>query len=147
MGGLAGQGCDGRRNTSDAEYWLEPISVLDYIPIMTWAILEHPDFAQERETLPEEVSDRLDAVILLLEQYGPQLGRPHVDTLVGSEHANMKEIRIKGQGVWRFAFAFDEERNAVVLVGGNKQGKNQKRFYKRLITTADRRFGDWLEAE
>lgn len=51
------------------------------------------------------------------------------------------------QGVWRFAFAFDEERNAVVLVGGNKQGKNQKRFYKSLIATADERFSEWLEAE
>ena len=114
---------------------------------MTWAVLDHPDFVEERETLPAEVCDKLDAVILLLEQYGPQLGRPHVDTLVGSGHANMKEIRVNEQGVWRFAFAFDEERNAVVLVGGNKQGKIQKRFYKSLIATADERFDEWLEAE
>lgn len=114
---------------------------------MTWSVLEHPDFVQEREDLPEGIQDRLDAVILLLEQYGPQLGRPHVDTLAGSDHANMKEIRVKGQGVWRFAFAFDEERHAVVLVGGDKQGKNQKRFYKALIAIADRRFDEWLEAE
>jgi len=114
---------------------------------MTWSVLEHPDFVDERGALPEEVCDRLDAVILLLEQYGPQLGRPHVDTLAGSEHTNMKEIRVKGQGVWRFAFAFDEARNAVVLVGGNKQGKNQKRFYKALIATADRRFDEWLDAQ
>ena len=117
------------------------------MPVMTWAVLDHPDFVEERETLPAEVCDKLDAVILLLEQYGPQLGRPHVDTLVGSGHANMKEIRVNEQGVWRFAFAFDEERNAVVLVGGNKQGKNQKRFYKSLIATADERFDEWLEAE
>ena len=51
------------------------------------------------------------------------------------------------QGVWRFAFAFDEERNAVVLVGGNKQGKNQKRFYNGLIATADQRLDEWLDAE
>ena len=114
---------------------------------MTWAILEHPDFVEERETFPDEVCDKLDAVILLLEQYGPRLGRPYVDTLNGSWYAKMKEIRVKEQGVWRFAFAFDEERNAVVLVGGNKQGKNQKRFYKSLIATADERFDEWLEAE
>ena len=114
---------------------------------MTWAVLEHPDFVEERETLPDEVCDKLDAVILLLEQYGPQLGRPHVDTLAGSAHANMKEICLKEHGVWRFAFAFDEERNAVVLVGGNKQGKNQKRFYKSLIAIADQRFDEWLDAE
>ena len=114
---------------------------------MTWSVLEHPDFVEERETLPDEVQDNLDAVILLLEQYGPQLGRPHVHTLAGSAHANMKETRVKGQGVWRFAFAFDTDRNAVVLVGGDKQGQNQRRFYKTLIATADQRFDDWLTAE
>ena len=62
---------------------------------MTWAVLEHPDFVEERETFPDEVCDKLDAVILLLEQYGSQLGRPHVDTLAGSGHANMKKIRVK----------------------------------------------------
>ena len=114
---------------------------------MTWAVLEHPDFIEERETLPVEVCDKLNAVILLLEQNGPRLGRPYVDTLAGSAHANMKEIRVKEQGVWRFVFAFDKERNAVVLVGGNKRGKNRKRFYKSLMATADERFDEWLEAE
>ena len=129
------------------KYHLEPISIGGYISIMTWFVLEHPDFVKDRETVPCEICDRLNAVILLLERYRPRLGRPHVDTLTGSSHANMKEIRLKEQGVWRFAFAFDEERNAVVLVGGNKQGKNQKRFYAKLIATADQRFDDWLDAE
>ena len=93
------------------------------------------------------MQDKLDAVVLLLERYGPRLGRPHVDTLIGSTHANMKEIRVKEQGVWRFAFAFDTQRNAVVLVGGDKQEKNQRRFYTALIATADARFNDWLDAE
>lgn len=74
---------------------------------MTRAVLEHPDFIEERETLPDELCDKLNAVILLPEQNGPRLRRPHVDTLAGSAHANMKEIRVKEQGVWRFAFAFD----------------------------------------
>ena len=114
---------------------------------MTWTVLEHPAFADEREALPAAVSDKLDAMILLLEQFGPDLGRPAVDRLNASAYANMKELRFKLEGAWRFAFAFDPERNAVVLVGGNKEGKNQKRFYKQLITTADDRFDDWLEAD
>lgn len=114
---------------------------------MMWRVLEHPDFVEERETWPDGVCDKLDAMILLLERYGPQLGRPHVDTLGGSSHANMKEIRVKEQGIWRFAFAFDEKRNAVVLVGGNKQGRNQKRFYAKLIATADKRFDQWLDMQ
>jgi hypothetical protein len=114
---------------------------------MTWTVLEHPTFAEERDALPAAVSDKLDAMILLLEQFGPDLGRPAVDRLNASAHANMKELRFKQAGVWRFAFAFDPERNAVVLVGGNKEGQNQKRFYKQLIATADARFDDWLAAD
>ena len=85
--------------------------------------------------------------MLALEKTGPQLGRPLVDTLKGSKHANMKEMRFKTNGVWRFAFAFDMYRNAVILIGGNKQGENQKRFYRELIGMADQRFDDWLSAE
>lgn len=112
-----------------------------------WAVLEHPDFVQEREALPEGVSDKLDEIILALCKAGPQLGRPQVDTLKGSKHANMKEIRVAAGGAWRFAFAFDTERNAVVLCGGNKEGTSEKRFYRTLIRTADTRFDDWLTAE
>jgi hypothetical protein len=114
---------------------------------MPWIVNEHPDFAEERSQLPEEVQDRLDEVILAIEEHGPDLGRPLIDTLKDSRHRNMKEIRFRENGVWRFAFAFDREREAVVLVGGNKDGANQKRFYKALIRVADTRFDDWLEVE
>jgi len=52
----------------------------------------------------------------------------------------MKELRFRLDGLWRFAFAFDPQRQAVVLVGGNKMGANQARFYRDLIRTADARF-------
>jgi hypothetical protein len=43
----------------------------------------------------------------LLEQFGPSLGRPWADTLNGSRHANLKELRFDAaDGVWRVAFAF-----------------------------------------
>lgn len=77
----------------------------------------------------------------LLEQFGPQLGRPRVDTLKGSRHKNMKELRFDGAGgVWRFAFAFDPERSAIILCGGDKSGVSEKLFYRQLITKADARF-------
>ena len=64
-----------------------------------------------------------------------------MDTLKGSKHANMKELRFGWQGeVWRVAFAFDPGRQAILLVGGDKAGTNQKRFYKRLLGLADARF-------
>lgn len=114
---------------------------------MPWTVLEHPNFSEEREGLDDEVSDKLDEVLLALGDIGPNLGRPLVDTLNGSKHKNMKEIRFNAKGVWRFAFAFDEDRQAVVLCGGNKEGRAQGKFYKKLIATADERFDEWLEAE
>lgn len=52
-----------------------------------------------------------------------------MDTLKGSKHANMKELRFDADdGVWRIAFAFDLRRHAVLLVGGDKSGGSEKRF-------------------
>lgn len=114
---------------------------------MGWTVVEHWEFAEERAELPDEVLDKLAEIFMALEQVGPQLGRPLVDTLKGSKHKNMKEIRCAVGGAWRFAFAFDQERRAVVLVGGNKEGGSSSKFYKSLILTADKRFDEWLEAE
>src|SRR3974377_21537 len=76
-----------------------------------------------------------------LQQFGPQLGRPRVDTLNGSRHANMKELRFSAaDGEWRVAFAFDRTRSAILLVAGDKSGVSQKNFYKRLIAVAGERF-------
>ena len=67
--------------------------------------------------MPEAVQDELLAHARLLEEFGPQLGRPHADTLNGSAHANMKELRFDADdGVWRLAFAFDPRRKAILLV-------------------------------
>ena len=80
----------------------------------------------------------------MLEHFGPQLGRPYVDTLEGSKHANMKELRFDADdGVWRAAFAFDPHRQAVILVAGDKSGISEKRFYRSLIAKADKRFDDY----
>jgi hypothetical protein len=106
-----------------------------------WTIEFHPDFDPEFEDLAEVVQDELLAHLKLLEQFGPQLGRPRVDTLNDSRHANMKELRFQAAGgVWRFAFAFDPGRRAIVLCGGDKSGGGEKRFYRHLIEKADRRF-------
>jgi len=77
----------------------------------------------------------------MLERFGPQLGRPRVDTLNGSDHPNMKELRFDAAGgVWRVAFAFDPDRKAILLVAGDKSGGSEKRFYRTLIDKADARF-------
>ena len=113
--------------------------------LVDWEVIYAPEFVPEHDTLSETVQDELTAHLIVLSQEGPQLGRPLADTLNGSEHANMKELRFSvGREVWRFAFAFDPDRRAIVLVGGNKAGKDQRRFYRAFIATADGRFGDHL---
>ena len=91
------------------------------------------------------MQDELLVRLQILEAFGPTLGRPNVDTLKGSSFTNMKELRFRLGGQWRFAFAFDVERAGIVLVGGNKKGANQGRFYKELITIADARFRTHLD--
>ena len=113
---------------------------------MTWTVLFHTEFAREFEMLSDHVQNELLARLKLLEHFGPALGRPNVDTLEGSKFANMKELPFRLDGLWRFAFAFDPDRNAVVLVGGNKVGANQGRFYADLIRTADRRFAAHIDS-
>ena len=101
----------------------------------------HPGFDAEYADLDEMVQIELLAHLKLLETLGPQLGRPRVDTLNGSRHANMKELRFEAAGgAWRFAFAFDPRRHANVLCGGDKSGGSERRFYRRLIRKADARF-------
>ena len=108
---------------------------------MAWDVELHDDFVPEYDELPEEVQDELLALIEVLERIGPQLGRPRVDTLNGSRHASMKELRFDAAGgVWRFAFAFDPNRQAIILCGGDKSGGSERRFYRRLIAKADARF-------
>ena len=81
------------------------------------------------------------ALSRLLQQFGPQLDRPRVDTLNCSRHANMKELRFSAaNGEWRVAFAFDTKRKAILLVAGNKSSVGEKRFYRELVRRADARF-------
>ncbi len=112
---------------------------------MAWTVLFHSEFLPEYRALEREVQVELLARLKLLESDGPQLGRPTVDTLKGSSFGNMKELRFnQSNGVWRFAFAFDPQRAAIVLCGGDKEGADQKAFYLELIDKADARFASHI---
>jgi hypothetical protein len=111
-----------------------------------WAVIFHKAFELEFAELPFDVQEGLAASATLLASQGPMLGRPHADTLAGSKHSNMKELRFAADdGVWRVAFAFDPARKGIILVAGDKAGVAQKRFYKALIAKADARFAEHLE--
>jgi hypothetical protein len=113
---------------------------------MSWSAYFHPKFKTEFDKFSATVQDELLASLIPLRKYGPSLGRPEVDTLNDSNYANMKELRFKADGgVWRIAFAFDPKRNAILLVAGDKSGVSEKKFYKRLIDKADKRYKEHLD--
>lgn len=108
---------------------------------MEWVVEIGDEFLPEFNELHEDVRTEILAHSRLLQQFGPQLGRPRVDTLKNSRHANMKELRFDATGgVWRVVFAFDPKRKAILLVAGDKSGVGDRTFYKRLIAKADDRF-------
>jgi hypothetical protein len=81
----------------------------------------------------------INAKVILLSEFGPQLGRPYVDTIHGSKYKNLKELRVKYKNtVFSFLFCFDKSRNCWLLIGGNKKGKNGKDFYDKLIDLAEK---------
>lgn len=103
---------------------------------MAYRVKFHSKFVPEWKALALDLKELVGEVLDHLEDDGPFLGRPEVDTLNGSTYANMKEIRVRyRQEVWRFAFAFDPTQRAIILCGGDKQGINEQLFYKQLIST------------
>ncbi len=111
-----------------------------------WTLIFHGAFKVEFRALPDEAKLALGEVFDLLRHFGPELGRPQIDTLKGSRYPNMKEIRVQTEGDWyRLAFAFDPTRQAIVLCGGSKGGISQQRFYDWLVGTADNRFAERLK--
>src|SRR5258708_9377118 len=99
-----------------------------------WEVKTTTEFDVWFASLDEDAQMELIAKVNLLKVLGPRLGRPHADTLNGSKHSNMKELRADpGAAVLRVAFAFDPERAGLLLIGGNKSGVSQKRFYNQLI--------------
>lgn len=118
---------------------------------MEWVVEYDEAFAAELDAITRDsgssaVLEEVLALAKLLRQFGPTLKRPHCDTLNGSKHANMKELRFTlPDGEWRIAFAFDPRRSAILLVGGNKSGTPEKRFYRELIRVADKRFDEHLK--
>ena len=90
-------------------------------------------------TLDEESKEAVLQRVLLLKQYGPNLPRPYADALYGSKKLkNLKELRNNTQRhTLRVSYYFDSKRNAFLLTGGDKKGKNQDKFYKDLITESE----------
>jgi hypothetical protein len=101
---------------------------------------------QELRTTDPEAVVRVAAAIDQLEAKGPTLGRPYADRVKGSKHHNMKELRprsVSGQEI-RILFMFDPDRNAILLVAGDKTG-NWDGWYEDNIAVAEQRYERHLQ--
>ena len=106
---------------------------------VSWVVEIGNEFETELDELHEDVQTEILALTRLLQKFGPQLGRPRVDTLNDSRHANMKELRFSAaNGEWPSLSTRSARRSC--LVAGDKSGGGEKRFYRRLIRKADDRF-------
>jgi hypothetical protein len=90
---------------------------------MDWEVEVSDEFLAWYQSLDESEWESVNGAVAKLEHYGPTLGRPYVDTLIGSKYPNMKELRVQHQGrPYRILFAFDPRRNAYLILGGDKTG-------------------------
>jgi len=113
---------------------------------MAWEVKTTDEYNQWFLEQTENGQESIRIKVELLEEYGPFLPRPHADTLKGSNLSNLKELRSHTENnVFRVAFIFDDERKAVLLIGGDKKGKDEKRFYKSLIKQAEEIYHKYYE--
>jgi hypothetical protein len=110
---------------------------------MSWEIEFTDEFGSWWESLNEDEQDSIDRSVGLLSARGPSLPFPHSSDVKDSKHGKMRELRVQHQGEpYRIFYAFDPQRSAILLVGGNKTGDD--RFYERMVPLADRIYDEHL---
>ncbi|MGI8847040.1 MAG: type II toxin-antitoxin system RelE/ParE family toxin [Candidatus Dormibacteria bacterium] len=112
--------------------------------MLAWEVEYTDEFGRWWAELSVAQQEAVDTAVEHLQATGPGLGRPWVDTVKGSRHANMKELRPRC-GHLRVLFAFDSRRSALLLIGGDKSDR-WKAWYAEAIPEADRLYDDHLEA-
>jgi hypothetical protein len=115
--------------------------------VSVWEIVTSESYDTWFQEQVEDDKVIIRSKVYLLGEYGPNLKRPYADKLKGSKRlVNLKELRAKTDAhVFRIAYIFDPERKGVLLIGGDKKGKNQKKFYKDLIREAEQIYAAYLE--
>ena len=127
---------------------LQSISTMTYTRGVSWEIWLWSDVESWLLSLDDASYELVAAAIDRLVDQSPALGRPTADRITGSRHHNMKELRpgSAGRSEIRILFAFDPQRQAVLLVAGDKAGR-WRQWYAENIPVADDRFDRWLAGE
>src|SRR5438270_12095794 len=102
---------------------------------MRWEVRYTEEVSAWLQSLTPDQQDAVIARVQLLQQVGPSLGRPVVDTIKGSAYQNMKELRASKGGALRILFIFDALRQAILLLGGDKSEQGEA-WYREAIPAA-----------
>ncbi|HZB10919.1 MAG TPA: type II toxin-antitoxin system RelE/ParE family toxin [Rubrobacter sp.] len=113
------------------------------ITTMPWEVEYTDEFDEWFDGLGEEAQEDVALAVEKLEERGPALPRPLADSVEGSRHSNMKELRPLGTNI-RVLFAFDPRRMAILLIGGDKTDRWRK-FYEEMIPVADDLYDEHLD--
>jgi len=110
---------------------------------MLWEVEFTDELGVWWDSLSAAEQASIDATVSLLEVNGPNLPFPHCSAIDASRHGHMRELRIQHAGrPYRILYAFDPMRNVILLIGGDKTGK--QRWYQQLVPVADRLYDEHL---
>ncbi len=111
----------------------------------SWEVEYSDEFGAWWDGLTAREQDSVAASVGLVEQFGPHLGFPHSSGVRGSRHAHLRELRVQHDGrPLRVLYAFDPRRMAILLLGGDKTGRD--RWYDVHVPIADRLYDEHLHA-
>lgn len=112
---------------------------------MEWDVEVTDVFEDWWNELTVSEQEDVNAKVVLLQKFGPALRRPHSGAIASSRHSNMKELIIQHSGrPYRVLYAFDPRRSAILLIGGDKTGKD--RWYETFVPVADKLYEQHLAA-
>ena len=108
--------------------------------ISMWKVNVTDEYEEWYKALDKDSMSELYYLTELLKLNGPELSRPYADIIHGSKKIkNLKELRGRtSESGLRVSFFFDKERKAILLIGGDKKGVNEKKFYKDLIKQSEK---------
>jgi hypothetical protein len=102
------------------------------------------EFRAWYEDLAQEEQESIERGVVRLEELGVGLGHPYSSDIRGSDYP-LRELRIQHDGrPYRVFYGFDPKRQAVLLIGGDKTGKD--RFYEEMIPRAEAIWKEYLRA-
>lgn len=111
-----------------------------------WKVVQTQEFNEWFNRNGKDTQFKIVTQVKQLEIFGPALGRPLVDTIKGSQLKNLKELRLEVESkVIRIFFIFDHSRNAVLLIGANKNSSGDKHFYPKMISISEKIYINYLK--